>query len=247
MKHTRSESSVFSFTVKEVARWRLWRSDGSEAKAPTDLSLGSCDGRDTSSRPEAAIRVDMPPVQRGLVWDVAQIEMFWDSLMRGFPFGALVLVADTKAKQPGHYLLFDGQQRCDAIYWGLQPDFDPDSSLEQILWLDLLPGDRLKSTRRQFLLRLTTRAHPWGFGHDDSASPLSLNNRRAFFERFEALDAERGGSGLAKPIRAGWRPAPSQCVPFDAGLPVPLPVIFQHFEPHRVSRRPVGLSQTGWV
>lgn len=239
MTHSRSGAQVFSFTVKEVALWRALRSERSAAGVDADLLAGSCDGRDVTSRPEAAIRVDVPPVQRGLVWDVAQIEIFWDSLMRGFPFGALVLVPDKRANQPEHYLLFDGQQRCDAIYWGLQPDFGIQGAAEQILWLDLLPGDRLEKTNRHFLLRLTTRAHPWGFWRDDSASALSLSNRREFFEQFEALKlqsdeeackAQNSDGEQPTSNSAGWRPAPSQCVPFDAGLPVPLPVIFQNFK-----------------
>ena len=33
------------------------------------------------------IRITIPDIQRGLVWNAAQIEVFWDSLLRGIPIG----------------------------------------------------------------------------------------------------------------------------------------------------------------
>jgi len=34
---------------------------------------------------------ELPKVQRGFVWKPNQIEVFWDSLLRGYPVGAFVL------------------------------------------------------------------------------------------------------------------------------------------------------------
>ena len=33
----------------------------------------------------------VPSLQRGAVWEPQQIEMLWDSIMRGFPIGAIVI------------------------------------------------------------------------------------------------------------------------------------------------------------
>ena len=206
--------SIRIFGVQEVASWRLLQKTAEE-QCKTVKPL-----------------VDIPPVQRGLVWDVNQVEIFWDSLMRGFPFGALVFVP--KKDGPERFDLFDGQQRCDAIYWGFQPNFDQEltkkDSLSQILWLDLLPGDRLKHSTRRFLARLTTKAHPWGFWRNDNASPLPLSDRRKFLEKMKEVMQKPGHTEVSAAFEAGWRPALSDCVPHDAGFPVPMPVIFQHFD-----------------
>jgi hypothetical protein len=175
-------------------------------------------------------QVNIPPVQRGLVWDVSQIELFWDSLLRGFPFGALVFVP--LRSDPNRFDLFDGQQRCDAIYWGFQPDFEEDlrqnDKIRQILWLDLLPGDRLKNSTRRFLVRLTTRAHPWGFWRSDDAAAISLRDRREFFGIMEAIRTKHCNADKKHgDFEAGWRPSLTECVPYDAGFPVPMPLLFQ--------------------
>ena len=39
---------------------------------------------------EANREVDIPALQRGLVWSPRQVELLWDSILRGFPIGAFV-------------------------------------------------------------------------------------------------------------------------------------------------------------
>ena len=67
--------------------------------------------------------VEIPSLQRGLVWAPHQVELLWDSILRGFPIGAFALTpvngnegqltrtSEAKAK----YFLLDGQQRYNAI------------------------------------------------------------------------------------------------------------------------------------
>lgn len=33
----------------------------------------------------------IPALQRGLVWKPRQVELLWDSILRGFPFGSFIL------------------------------------------------------------------------------------------------------------------------------------------------------------
>ena len=54
--------------------------------------------------------VCIPDIQRGLVWNAAQIEVFWDSLLRGIPIGIFTVVENA-----GEKMLLDGQQRWHAI------------------------------------------------------------------------------------------------------------------------------------
>ena len=67
-------------------------------------------------------RLALPSFQRDAVWDERHVELLWDSMLRGFPVGAILLArgrnADTRhlqlsrmdvAKATGHS--GDGQQR----------------------------------------------------------------------------------------------------------------------------------------
>jgi hypothetical protein len=166
----------------------------------------------------------VPSLQRGLVWKPGQVEMLWDSLMRGFPIGALVIckklprtaqrtkhVKDDEDEAKITHHLLDGQQRAQAIGLGFEDPFKSDSNgTSQILWLDLAPGD-LGETR-EFLFRITTMAHPWGYATNDTASPVGIALIRS------SLDECKAGSGDdLLPLR----PKPKKCRPIAARAPVP--------------------------
>ena len=53
--------------------------------------------------------VDIPALQRGLVWKPKQVELLWDSLLRGFPIGLFMLsdVGDGQSNAK-YYLFIDG-------------------------------------------------------------------------------------------------------------------------------------------
>lgn len=169
------------------------------------------------------IKAKPPSLQRGLVWEPQQIEMLWDSVMRGFPIGSLVLsakIGEQKDKlsnifvkqdrEPATHHILDGQQRCYAIALGFHDPWHNGND-QAILWLDLLPGKRLQNNTRQYLFRVTTRSHPWGFRHDNQSSRLSAESIRKSLEELEK------------------RPSPKELSPFDAGLPVPVFLLFKHF------------------
>ena len=58
-------------------------------------------------------KVRIPAFQRGLVWKPRQVELLWDSILRGFPIGSFVL-----SEEADGYYLMDGQQRFNAIALG---------------------------------------------------------------------------------------------------------------------------------
>lgn len=184
----------------------------------------------------------LPSLQRGAVWRPNQVELLWDSILRGFPIGSLVvspLLKRQKNRTGAHagglpwgdaydHHLLDGQQRANAIALGyLDSPFAPATNgpaqPETLLWLDLVPlgleqlslkpVDRLASSTRSYLLRVTTQAHPWGFQVSDEKEPKRL-------EHWQARRAK--DTFLGRKANAHDRPLPHQGWPIEANAPIPL-------------------------
>jgi hypothetical protein len=128
-----------------------------------------------NARPQS---IRLPSFQRDAAWDWADIELLWDSVLRGYPLGSLLFArplpgqglairelrrhreaaaTETEAANGSDTLiLLDGQQRASAISIGLRPW---SAGVETRLWLDLfLP----KHDRNGF--RLCSLTLPWGPG-----------------------------------------------------------------------------------
>lgn len=97
--------------------------------------------------------IDIPDVQRGLVWNPTQITELWKSIFEGYPIGAL-----TVYKQEDKWQLIDGQQRWHAVKLGLQPDEEQKSMT--ILWT--VWEEKQDAWEFKYLM-VSTRRHPWGF------------------------------------------------------------------------------------
>ena len=197
------EASSFALPLRHIAAWH--------------------DIPEITERP--LVWASVPVLQRGLVWDPSQIELLWDSILRGFPIGALVLSAkipeqikSTDETKPNitHHLL-DGQQRCDAIALGYKDAFRVLSGqaevacITSILWLDLDPTKDEWSTR-EFVVRLTTPSHPWGYTRGDAAKPLGAREIRDALKRI----------GQDPSAENYCRPSPAKLCPQAANVPVPL-------------------------
>ena len=70
--------------------------------------------------------IEIPDVQRGLVWNPTQIAELWKSILDDYPIGAL-----TVYEQGEKWQLIDGQQRWHAIKLGLNK---PDEEAMTHLW-----------------------------------------------------------------------------------------------------------------
>ena len=144
------------------------------------------------------IDLKIPDIQRGLVWNAAQIEVFWDSLLREIPIGLF-----TVATLSGETILLDGQQRWNAIKAGQK-------NKHGVLWCAILEeSSDIKLYNRKYLFRWTTNSHPWGFkwNEDEKKSP-----RLNIYERRQVLkDNGKGENELFSKPRAG------DIVPFPAG------------------------------
>lgn len=97
--------------------------------------------------------IDIPDVQRGLVWNPTQIANLWKSIFAGYPIGALTLY-----KQGEKWQLIDGQQRWHAVKLGLHPD--EEQKAMTILWT--VWEEKQDAWEFKYLM-VSTRRHPWGF------------------------------------------------------------------------------------
>lgn len=174
------------------------------------------------------VKVCIPSLQRGAVWKPEQVELLWDSLLRGFPIGSFIICPhlqtqnNVKAKygkceNPTHHLL-DGQQRSNAITLGFVDPFIKENVYEAI-WLDINPQISDSSTR-SFLFRVTTESHPWGYKKDESKDSIQKNFILNTGDIRKAL------------VRFGWRedelvpkkqgrPSVGYSWPYEANLPIP--------------------------
>ena len=196
-------------------------------------------------------RIEIPPVQRGLVWSAVRAEVLWDSILRGLPIGTFSV---HKAKD-GIYELLDGQQRSNAIAMAFSFDdlreLTPtalkevrkaicegnecrlkDVALRPMLWIDLgksgavkvtgLAGETEQKSNRAYFLKVTTAANPWGYGDGESETNNDVLDLKSQMAALD--DFERRGCGkwgLAE------RPLPYEVWPSGAVLPVPMAVVVQ--------------------
>ena len=172
-------------------------------------------GADCDEGKGVDISVSIPVFQRGLVWGAQQTEFLWDSILRGFPVGSFVTckaITKQQKSEPSEYHLLDGQQRAHAIALGFaEPTFNQ-SDLDDpapIIWMDLAPKERIKDTTREFLIRLATPSHPWGYRANEDSGVLSARNIREQIPKDNNQDKNK-------------RLKPADIYPFDAVCPVPL-------------------------
>ena len=177
----------------------------------------------------------LPPIQRGQVWKAKQIEEFWDSLVRGFPVGSFLTTRirnDNKqskrdlaygSNSRSNHFLLDGQQRANAIALGhFNPWREEEEEKENppaILWVDLEVPDATDG--REYLFRVLTRAHPWGYPKEGKeANRLTLGQRRDAFSAYSACQPDLENKSVYDiPLRYFW--------PWESLAPIPVPFLIQ--------------------
>lgn len=137
----------------------------------------------------------LPSIQRGFVWKPAKIVTLWDSLLRGMPFGSLLLnkmepgemvrdpnvKADSKLKAIGNgekaLGLLDGQQRTLAMKIGWPGNHQNDA--DHSLWIDLSEDGHKGAP---FEIRITTKNQPFGYARHTHVR-MSIGDRRDAAEK----------------------------------------------------------------
>lgn len=158
--------------------------------------------------------VQLPVVQRGFVWKVSQIERLWDSLFRGYPIGVMLLSREGK-----NLMLLDGQQRATSIAlgfynpWKEEKNHIGNANNLPVVWIDVNP--RKKTDTQEFVFRVVTRSHPWGYQIQHNESILSVPARRDASAQYYKL--------FGKSIYTNYtKLQPTQRLPYDATCPIPL-------------------------
>lgn len=176
------------------------------------------------------IHAEIPAFQRGLVWNPAQIEVLWDSLLRGIPIGVISLIPMEGAERYSQttvdggrkgYFILDGQQRCNAITLGFR-EFNGDDK-NPILWIDLLPSKEIQDrSNRRFFFYVTTPARPWGYSISDSNGENKSGNipPGRYREALERIKFESRDGQIKPAVEDLW--------PVEATLPVPF-AVFRKF------------------
>lgn len=154
--------------------------------------------------------VDIPALQRGLVWKPRQVELLWDSLLRGFPIGSFMLSDVVDEQSSAKYYLMDGQQRFNAISLG----FNNDEDANAMLWIDVNPSE-VKGSTRTYWIKATTDAHPWGFHNNDDCTVLDTSEKRAAMSKFGFDNKNIYNDKIS--IRQTW--------PYFAKCPIPLSIV----------------------
>lgn len=169
--------------------------------------------------------IRIPTYQRGRVWRPSQVELLWDSILRGFPIGSLILSEshiNGRQNENVYYDLMDGQQRINALKLGFKHNENENENENAMLWIDLNPNkDWDKNSTRKFWVKVTTRAHPWGFQNDDKCTRLSAEQRRVFKSNFDEIKEELYNT--KKFVLDNVYPFLSQC-------PVPMYIIMASVE-----------------
>jgi hypothetical protein len=142
-------------------------------------------------------RLLLPPIQRSVVWTNEQVINYWDSLLRGYSPGMMLVHrvqkegnnsgskgrdADgtTREANEEDFQLFDGQQRMAAVLLGLGSGQMKGS---RKLWVDL-GTEPEKSSGLRFQLRVTSTGQPFGYRPNAPNQKIELYKRQSKWEQW---------------------------------------------------------------
>lgn len=184
-------------------------------------------------------RAILPALQRGAVWNPHQVEALWDSLLRGFPIGAFLLAPHQEDRgdqrfpyqesvdlphSTTNFHLLDGQQRCNGITLGFLNSWETIAQkAPAALWIDLESPEA--QDERNFIFRVVTKSHPWGYRRNDPTQRLETKHRRKALSKYrEANNNENSGS--IDFLNVGELNL-SMVWPWDVKAPIPFPFLIE--------------------
>ncbi|MCR5839489.1 MAG: DUF262 domain-containing protein [Kiritimatiellae bacterium] len=185
--------------------------------------------------------LEIPPVQRGVVWNATRLEVLWDSIMRNIPIGTFSIRAskDIKGQWNGRWELLDGQQRATAIMSAYRP-FPPESTsieklespekaqensmLAPVVWIDLM-AQTTEKYGRKYIFRVTTGSQPWGYCLTDdetSNTKIKEEHKRDICQKYDWHN--KCATDL---LTSAVKPYPCELIPYASVCPVPFSLILK--------------------
>lgn len=207
-------NTIKSYNIKDIASWQK------------DIS-------NDKIQDKKVYPITLPNLQRGFVWKPYQIESLWDSILRGYPIGAILMSLNGELKE-----LLDGQQRCTSIALGFVNPLISSETIEIFnlkknipsIWIDLKPLQKSKHGLK-FGVRVLTRSHPWGYQLEDHKQTISSSEREKALNYFRNKINNQNCSFSSLPI--------DKISPWDAYYPIPLSILLEYsnydFENWKVS------------
>jgi hypothetical protein len=136
-------------------------------------------------------------IQRSLVWSNAQIINYWDSLLRGYPSGMIMVhrpkltredprpqgrdeTGKTRLASANDWSLFHGQQRLTSILLGLGRG---QWKASRKLWIDF-GNDPSRASGLKFQLRMSSTGQPFGYRPDEPNQKPELRKRQKKWEEW---------------------------------------------------------------
>ena len=138
-----------------ISKWNEYNNEGQNGtKLYTCEQLangpeGSNTGNEIAGK---ILPIEIPPVQRGLVWNPEQVGTLWDSILRDMPIGSFMAYHHGN----GPLQLLDGQQRYNAIRTGINPT----KSDGFRIWVGCEEGSD------NLFFMVCSESHPWGYNKD---------------------------------------------------------------------------------
>lgn len=174
---------------------------------------------------ESGKRLLLPTIQRSLVWRNDQIINYWDTLLRGW-FPGLMLVHGVRSSREHSYSaagsllladvgdleLFDGQQRMAAILLGFG---EGPLAKTHRLWAELsdtAPADGTPVYR----LRITTVGQPFGYQAASPNNKLELDARRKRWDEWFGSNSDKMDADNAANLRKRLRALLGEGIELDA-------------------------------
>ena len=127
----------------------------------------------------------LPPIQRSVVWTNSQVINYWDSVLRGYPAGLMLVHrsrpqartfdGQTIATCAHDFDLFDGQQRLTALLLGYNAG---QLRTRLKLWVDL-GAQTSADSGLLFQLRVNSAGQPFGYRADSPNDKPTLGQRSA--------------------------------------------------------------------
>jgi|GEM_PF-1802285 len=157
----------------------------------------------------------LPKMQRGFVWKPSQMGYLWDSILRGFPLGAILVATNNDQSKKE---LLDGQQRITTIASGFYNPFDSEVNSGifaikefPVLWIEA-KSDAIKPSENEFGIYVLTKSHPWGYQALHPEKRLEAKDIHLALEYFRTKQSCSNFLDIKQ----------TNINPWDANCPIPL-------------------------